>query len=132
MGTNFYHYRQKPCPICGRNYDPRHIGKSSAGWTFSLHVYPDEEINGLDDWIELWDNDESEIRDEYGEVVPVPEMLDRITRRSNAPLHKWTVADFIDNHAEPGPNGLARHRVDGHHCIGHGTGTWDIMVGEFS
>jgi len=36
------------------------------------------------------------------------------------------------NQAEPGPDGLARHKVNDGHCIGHGEGTWDLIIGEFS
>ena len=35
MGTNYYH-RTAPCRTCGHN-EEIHIGKSSAGWTFSFH-----------------------------------------------------------------------------------------------
>lgn len=36
------------------------------------------------------------------------------------------------NQSERGPNGLLRHKIDGKHCISHGQGTWDCIVGEFS
>ena len=39
---------------------------------------------------------------------------------------------FMQNNAEHGPNGLVRSKIDGHHCIGHGAGTWDLEVGDFS
>lgn len=39
---------------------------------------------------------------------------------------------YTRNNAVPGPNGLARHRIDMAHCIGHGAGTWDLILGEFS
>ena len=38
MGTNYY-------------LNDRHIGKSSAGWYFALHIYPEENINSLDEVI---------------------------------------------------------------------------------
>ena len=41
MGTNYY-LSSKPCSCCGRKDSQRHIGKSSAGWVFALHVYPDQ------------------------------------------------------------------------------------------
>lgn len=40
-------------------------------------------------------------------------------------------AFLASNHAEPGPNGLLRHKI-GPYCLGHGEGTWDLMPGEFS
>lgn len=36
------------------------------------------------------------------------------------------------NHAVMGPNNLCRSEIDGIHCIGHGDGTWDYHIGEFS
>lgn len=38
MGTNYYLHSQDPCEHCGRSYPELHIGKSSAGWVFALHV----------------------------------------------------------------------------------------------
>ena len=42
-----------------------------------------------------------------------------------------------DNSAVPGPGGLWRRAIDKEdrpfqHCIGHGDGTWDLCVGDFS
>jgi len=137
MGTNYYYYNKKPCPQCGRTDDPMHIGKSSAGWCFSLHVEPGI-INNLDDWRELFKKDGSFIKDEYGHNILVPEMLKEIEQRAWARLpdewyigHYKTEADFHEfNHSERGSNGLLRHKIDSH-CIGHGKGTWDLFAGEF-
>lgn len=134
MGTNYYWVKLKsePCSHCGRfdQEEERHIGKSSAGWCFSLHVYPAEGINTLEDWEKLMGQPGSLIRDEYGGTVSVDEMLSRIRDR------KWdrrkpTVMELIQNDAEAGPNGLLRHRMDGY-CVGHGEGTWDYIDGDFS
>ena len=38
MGTNYYWQESEPCAACGRGYEQVHVGKSSAGWCFSLHV----------------------------------------------------------------------------------------------
>ncbi len=108
MGTNFYMHEEPPCPTCHRSKEMRHIGKSSAGWCFTLRVYPREGINTLEDWKKLWAGKTFE--DEYGDSVSEEQLLDRITNR----------------HA-----GVQRHTIDGSHCIGHGEGTWDYMVGEF-
>ena len=109
MGTNYYvEYNQ--CEHCGRN-DRRHIGKSSAGWAFSLRVYPDEGINTFDDWKPIFFA--GSIVDEYGNDVPAGQMIHKITNRS------W-------------PKGLRRSKVDGWHCVGHGEGTWDYIQGDFS
>lgn len=44
MGTNYYAERDV-CPHCHRGRDRLHIGKSSAGWTFSFQAY-----NGTETW----------------------------------------------------------------------------------
>jgi len=133
MGTNYYLEPKPPCPYCGRHYDQIHIGKSSAGWCFSLHIIPEKGINNLDDWIKLWTIKGSVITDEYGDTISPKEMLDIITNRSwlIPSKRKWTAIDYEVNNAMPGPNGLVRSKLDTH-CIGHGDGTWDLVVGEFS
>lgn len=134
MGTNYYMQEKPPCECCGRPFESKHIGKSSAGWCFSLHV--DDEIPDLEHWIRLW-TDETVILDEYGTRVSVNEMLKVITERKGsgwdrAPIGYDSWADFhANNHSEKGPSGLLRHRID-RFCVGHGAGTWDNCIGEFS
>ena len=129
MGTNYY-LTQSVCPHCGRGDEPRHIGKSSAGWCFALHVYPGEGINDLDDWERLWATPGSIIKDEYGKMISISEMKQWITERS------WKGSkehfDYAANYAIEGPNNLARRKIDRWYCIGHGAGTWDLCVGDFS
>lgn len=115
MGTNYYLHTEPPCECCGKpRGEELHIGKSSGGWCFSLHVIPDDSINTLDDWRHLFSKPGSYIRNEYGERVTVDQMLKTITERS------WR-GEFPQ-----------RHELDGRHCIGHGDGTWDYITGEFS
>ena len=128
MGTNYYAV-EEPCPTCGRG-DERHIGKSSGGWCFSLHVYPDDGIHDLPEWEIVWRN--ATIRDEYGDELSADEMRAIITERAWAATTPHASQWYRDNHAMPGPKGLARSAVDGSHCIGHGSGTWDLLVGDFS
>lgn len=130
MGTNYYLYPQPACPHCGREYELLHIGKSSAGWCFALHVIPGE-INTLDDWIVRWKAPGAVIKDEYQRELTPEEMYAVITQRS------WkstgVPAAFLEvNHAELGPNGLLRHRLMSGHCTGHGDGTWDHVIGVFA
>lgn len=130
MGTNYYLYGQ-PCPHCGRRDERLHIGKSSAGWCFGLHV--DDERKSLADWERAWADPAASIRDEYGDSVTPEDMRRVITERSRHPKARpWTELEYCQNSARPGPNGLVRHIVDGRHCIGHGEGTWDLITGEFS
>ena len=132
MGTNYY-LHSKVCSHCGKPAEVLHIGKSSAGWCVALHVYPDQGINDLTDWrAKIYDPD-SKIFDEYGRDIENGDMMMKITdrgwpeRRGGMDLDWCTI-----NHAEPGPNGLSRSKIDGRHCIGHGPGTYDFIVGEFS
>lgn len=137
MGTNYYWINEGTiCPHCGhRGLDKRHIGKSSAGWCFSLHV--DETIKSLDDWIELFET--GYVEDEYERYISNEELIETITERSH-PIsfddRDWTMyeneAEFHrKNNSERGPNNLLRHKI-GPYCIGHGPGTWDLITGDFS
>lgn len=130
MGTNYY-LQEETCPHCGRGQDKLHIGKSSAGWCFSLHVMPEIDLNDLPDWKARWSKPTAIITDEYDKVLSPDEMEARITERS------WKGSElgrgwFEINRAEPGPNGLSRHALGNCHCIGHGAGTYDLIKGEFS
>lgn len=153
MGTNYYvESVVECCPTCKRPLpdangevpEPRHLGKSSAGWCFSLRVYPDEGINTLEDWIRWWQG--KTIRNEYGAVITEDEMLCCIMLRGEAgakfketPHESYLSWDHFhkENESEFGPRGMLRHRVHSAQrysagCIGHGAGTWDYIVGEFS
>lgn len=133
MGTNYYLEPEPPCEGCKRPFERLHIGKSSGGWCFSLHVDPDAGINDLPDWQDRWSRPNARIVNEYGDVVPAVEMLAIILSREGfAARDSVRSAQFLDeNHAEPGPHGLLRHRI-GRHCSGHGGGTYDLIPGEFS
>lgn len=139
MGTNYYLHKKPPCEACGHEPAPLHIGKSSGGWCFSLHVIPEIGINTLKDWRKEWSAAGAVIRNEYGDILTPQEMEDVITKRASS--RQWM--DFANsyykdetdfharNHSERGPNNLLRHRI-GPHCIGHGDGAWDYIVGDFS
>lgn len=133
MGTNYYLAAKPPCECCKRPYKSLHIGKSSGGWCFALHVIPEEGINTLDDWKARFNEPGAVIVDEYNQEISPEEMLATITERSwdnrGRPL---TPGELRQNHAERGPNGLVRHVVDGVSCVGHGAGTWDYLACEFS
>lgn len=133
MGTNYYLHRNI-CPHCGRADEELHIGKSSAGWCFSLHVT--DEITSLDDWKKLFAEEGAVIKDEYGDIETVETMLRTITQRRGreGPSAFGQNSDewFRQNHATPGPFGLARQRIDHQHCVGHGVETYDLITGDFS
>src|SRR5574343_247602 len=133
MGTNYYIIdRSELCSACGRGEEKLHIGKSSYGWHFSLHIIPEKNINNLDDWVKYFDNPKVYIEDEYGTFVTPAEMMDVITKRSHINNKPTSASWYQENHAEPGLNNLVRHIADGVHCVGHGEGTYDYIIGEFS
>lgn len=136
MGTNYYLHKNT-CPCCKRAEETLHIGKSSFGWCFILHVIPDDDINDLEQWEELFRN--HPIFDEYGDCVTAEGMMDIITNRSGpdrdpdyVPMGYKSYDGFLrQNHAIVGPNNLLRAEL-GSFCIKHGRGTWDCVTGEFS
>ncbi len=136
MGTNYYLHK-KTCPCCKKPDEVLHIGKSSGGWCFSLHVIPEEGINDLDDWMPLFEDPGNVILNEYDEVIPAEIMRGEITERSwmereGAPYGYGSWAEFHrQNDSEPGPNGLLRHKIN-RYCTKHGAGTWDCLPGEYS
>ena len=138
MGINYY-FNREVCESCGRAEEVLHIGKSSAGWCFSLHVDEFAGINSLDDWLELFKEPNSVIENEDGEVLSNSEMQNIICCRKSeetfdkVPYGYKSWEEFHrSNHSEPGPNGLLRHKIDSGFCVGHGSGTWDLLPGEFS
>jgi len=130
MGTNYYHVEQEPCRHCGRSVPRRHIGKQSAGWCFGLHVYPDEGIRDLLDWLQRLAVS-GYIENEYHDRVTREEMRGFIEDRRQCSEVTHERSWYIENNAEPGPHGLVRHRIDHTCCIGHGDGTWDLIIGDF-
>lgn len=142
MGTNYYLSSDQLCSHCGHDSgEELHIGKSSSGWCFSLHVIPEQGINTLDDWRKLWTAPGRVIRDEYKRILTPKEMESEILERGRGDFPKapfgystWE-AFHLDNGSEPGPNGLVRHKLGGKYssqCIGHGPGPYDYITGEFS
>ena len=73
MGTNYYWHRNV-CDKCHRAEEKHHIGKSSAGWTFSFHGYKGQygdelPIRSIDDWEMFLGEPNSIIVDEYSREV---------------------------------------------------------------
>jgi hypothetical protein len=141
MGTNYYWYG--PCRECGA-LRQLHIGKSSAGWYFTLHVIPGV-INTLDDWKKRFEDDTGFIMNEYREIVSPNSMLEIITERGVETQLEYDEEFLRRNHAEVGIRGLLRHKmnpkfdVEGvnprlaidYGFVGHSDGTWSYFVGEF-
>lgn len=143
MGTNYYLKlgHEERCPTCGASKAPEqlHIGKSSMGWVFSLHIIPELGIHDLADWARRWSQIGWIIEDEYGRVVAPEEMMKIIAERAGDERiwdeppwrHNSWESFHAQNQSEQGPKGLIRSRI-GRHCVGHGAGTWSLFTGEYS
>jgi len=141
MGTNYYLKKEK-CEHCGRGDPDLHIGKSSAGWVFLMHVCevnPDGvNIDDLQGWQDLWNRPDTAIENEYGDIITPKEMIKIITERS-WPRDRTKYYGYkswqdmlTENYAEEGPNGLLIPVLDPVRCVAHGPGTMAWMRGEFS
>ena len=148
MGTNYYmvkgdhppegHYDHPLNPLLkyGTGRPPMiHIGKSSGGWCFSLHVYPDFGVHTLADWKHFAARLVGEgwrVDDEYGTEHTLDDLW-RVVEREG-----WEKKDELCRVAErvgweqKMGRALTRHEVDSTYCIGHGEGLYDYIVGEFS
>lgn len=117
MGTNYYwRTGNGECPTCGHvDQEDLHIGKSSFGWVFSLHVTP--ELRTLDDWKEFFKISEGKIVDEYENEISLEGLMKIIMER--------------DAYVAKDDTELRRHFVDGVFCTGHGEGSWDYLSGYF-
>ena len=125
MGANYY-WLKDACEKCGRGEEV-HIGKSSGGWCFGLRVYPERDINTLNDWEHKLSGET--ITNEYGDKLNLAELLLVLQARSWR-ARDYTPAFLRDNLATLGPNGLLCAAT--RHGISHGEGTWDYIPHEFS
>ena len=124
MGTNYYAIKTHPIEETAfQKPVTQHIGKSSAGWCFSLCV---NTFKSLEEWIIIFNDPSITIIDEYGANIDPSTMVQIITERS------WQKRpDWWESKSMLGPNNLLRHQIDNSHCIGHGEGTFDLIIGEF-
>lgn len=144
MGTNYYLTKKGiNCSECKRPHEVKHIGKDSAGWVFALHIYPEEMIDDIDQWVELWSKDEYIIIDEYKNIIDKDFLYNRIVNKISItnPLYATRSEEFLKtNCAKIDKNGLLRTDIDRAYlkygsdcpCVAHGKGTYDLFVGEFS
>jgi len=128
MGTNYYYKNNEDYTLPP---DGKHIGKSSLGWCFALHVYPLEGIFDLSDWFRIMSKPGDFIESENRRYITIVEMLDIITNRSaeniDTDLRMPPLGTFV-----PGPRGLLRNAIHPPRVLGHGAGTWDLLTGDFS
>lgn len=124
MGTNYYVSKRNDE---GNEMERLHLGKSSAGWVFSLRVYSERSINNLYDWLPIIVDYRNAIFDEYGIQVGVAEMLHTIVCRGREAPPDLTQINLDLNQAEISPNNLLRswdHQR-------HGEGTWQYCNYDF-
>jgi len=140
MGTNYYlegNETTTQCECCGQDVagtEQLHIGKSSMGWCFSLHVT--DECPDLAAWEHFLVNADVSVVDEYGEHVNPTQMINIMkSKRSDIRWKdkKWmgyiNEGDFHQqNGSERGPNNLLRHSGNDN----AGTIPCDYCTGEFS
>ena len=121
MGTNFYIRTPPTCGgQCSRHCPSEveiHLGKSSAGWTFTFRAYPDlAEVPELVTWevkdFESWSRllDLGPAFDEYGRAITADELLAKIEVK-RGPGH--------------------RHHEEGYGAFRDADGN-DFIAGEFS
>lgn len=133
MGTNFYAHVD-PCGECGHAATVVHIGKSSRGWVFSLHVGGDapEHLRG---WTTFLKRKGVVIKDEYSRVVSLEDLLEIITKRAGRERGTTSSTSmgegaFFDPYVglwRVSPNGAwSNHRTP---VMGK---TYDLCRGEFS
>jgi hypothetical protein len=113
MGTNYY-YHVNVCEHCKKSEQSFHIGKNSAGWTFSFRAYDkynspfmfSEDVHGqmnvgmidpirsFSDWKEIFKSVPGEIRNEYNEVISVEGFIEIVNfKRSEKYNHTQVLID---------------------------------------
>lgn len=113
-----------------------HIGKSSFGWTFSLHIKPPF-INGIKEIERFLSLQSVHVEDQNKNILTKDEMLSIIYNRIGE--DKWwneITQEWLDQRdAIKDPRNLVRFKVgdiDVHvKCIGYEDGPWDLIVGDF-
>lgn len=87
MSTNYYCETGRMLEVecdCGFKHmmpETLHIGKSSCGWTFLLHVIPEKGLECWKDWEEVLVGSRR-IFNEYGDDVTLEEMRETVLHRA--------------------------------------------------
>lgn len=149
MGTNYYLYLKSDYEVISNYFKVRknnnlfnfaeyeflspiriHIGKSSCGWKFCLHIYPNHNINSFKDWYDILQNDEYIITDEYNEVISINKMINIITKKPRV-YKKEDTGKIIDNQYIVSEVGLLQHSYQGFIVVKNETYDYLICEGLF-
>lgn len=84
MGTNYY-ADVSTCKCCNRT-DTYHLGKSSAGWTFTFQAIDNDGVvvRNYDQWLELIKRADR-VYDEYGDDQTAEQMVALVEGKRKAP-----------------------------------------------
>lgn len=108
MGTNYYHHKYvgECCNSCGRSEEKvvEHIGKSSAGWSFSFHGT--DEIRSAKDW-EKSLLAGGKIFNEYDEEQTVAEFMAMVEAKKGGLNHVRDLSNPDSDYYQPISNTAA-------------------------
>lgn len=100
MGTNYY-VETNFCKECER-FDRIHIGKSSAGWKFTLEIH-EIYYKSFKEFIEFIRKNDGNIYDEYDKQISFDELMDKIESKKNGrchfedyPINKYADCEDVD------------------------------------
>lgn len=130
MGINYY-VAIDTCSHCGRPERTLHIGKSSRGWVFALHVGKNEDDatpRTWCSWLRLLTTRPVHIYDEDGTTVTLEQLKEIVLERVGAPGGHT----ILENTEFDARLFLYRHKIDDRHCLAHGSGSYDLITGDFS
>lgn len=96
MGTNYF-FKEDCCPTCGHS-SQLHIGKSSGGWPFNVHVIPEKGIWSWNDWMSFFAKTKGKIFDEYGDEISVDELNKWVVFKRKHKNEKHVVIAYEEEH----------------------------------
>lgn len=147
MGTSYYLYLKSDYEIIRNYFKTRNnnnlfnigeydllsfirinIGKSSSGWKFCLHIYPNHNINSFKDWHDILKIDEYMIVDEYNNVISLNEMINIITKKPKV-YKKEDAGKIIDNQYIVSEVGLLQHSYKGFIVVENET--YDYLICDY-
>ena len=105
MGTNYY-ARVMPCKHCNLVKTEDHIGKSSAGWTFTFHAT--DEIKSYKQWLKFLKNPDTKIYDEYDRECSLEDFKHMVKVKKDA-KYKHAIESDDDSYLDEEGNSMSPH-----------------------